>query len=136
MRRQPPRSTRTDTLFPYTALFRSLVRTVIGGTAANPSGRIADLRRSRRSPSDSLRQYRADWLFGAVRWIDASAVYIIQTQPPKCLGHYVQELRAGSCASAVRTNPSELVQAGSKEPRRGVETTADVNSGRRGEREQ
>src|SRR3546814_19629271 len=25
MRRQPPRSTRTDTLFPYTTLFRSLV---------------------------------------------------------------------------------------------------------------
>src|SRR3546814_1968230 len=39
---------------------RTLVRTVIGGTAANPSGRIADLRRSRRSASDSLRQYRAD----------------------------------------------------------------------------
>src|SRR3546814_7366536 len=26
MRRRPPRSTRTDTLFPYTTLFRSLVR--------------------------------------------------------------------------------------------------------------
>src|SRR3546814_7244726 len=66
---------------------RTLVRTVIGGTAANPSGRIADLRRSRRSASDSLRQYRADWLFGAVRWIDAGADYIIEHPPPKCLGH-------------------------------------------------
>src|SRR3546814_11311166 len=26
MRRRPPRSTRTDTLFPYTTLFRSLIR--------------------------------------------------------------------------------------------------------------
>src|SRR3546814_21123279 len=30
MRRRPPRYTRTDTLFPYTPLFRSLVQTVIG----------------------------------------------------------------------------------------------------------
>src|SRR3546814_6130931 len=28
MRRRPPRSTRTDTLFPYTTLFRSLVRRI------------------------------------------------------------------------------------------------------------
>src|SRR3546814_1791699 len=28
MRRRPPRSTRTDTLFPYTTLFRSLLRNV------------------------------------------------------------------------------------------------------------
>src|SRR3546814_17334861 len=55
-------------------LRRTLVRTVIGGTAANPSGRIADLRRSRRSASDSLRQYRADWLFGAVRRPEESRV--------------------------------------------------------------
>src|SRR3546814_20054450 len=66
---------------------RTLVRTVIGGTAANPSGRIADLRRSRRSASDSLRQYRADRLFGAVRWIDAGADYIIEHQTPKCHGN-------------------------------------------------
>src|SRR3546814_1885454 len=30
MIRRPPRSTRTDTLFPYTTLFRSLAREVIG----------------------------------------------------------------------------------------------------------
>src|SRR3546814_6645378 len=29
MKRRPPRSTRTDTLFPYTTLFRSLVITVL-----------------------------------------------------------------------------------------------------------
>src|SRR3546814_4066460 len=31
MRRPPPRSTRTDTLFPYTTLFRSLVQVKNGG---------------------------------------------------------------------------------------------------------
>src|SRR3546814_2879413 len=31
MIRRPPRSTRTDTLFPYTTLFRSLPRTLLGG---------------------------------------------------------------------------------------------------------
>src|SRR3546814_12102469 len=31
MIRRPPRSTRTDTLFPYTTLFRSLVRSVSTG---------------------------------------------------------------------------------------------------------
>src|SRR3546814_1287573 len=32
MIRRPPRSTRTDTLFPYTTLFRSVVDSVIGDT--------------------------------------------------------------------------------------------------------
>src|SRR3546814_6085622 len=34
MIRRPPRSTRTDTLFPYTTLFRSAVR-ISGGVAGN-----------------------------------------------------------------------------------------------------
>src|SRR3546814_1275429 len=33
MIRRPPRSTRTDTLFPYTTLFRSLVDLMMGATA-------------------------------------------------------------------------------------------------------
>src|SRR3546814_15369550 len=33
MIRRPPRSTRTDTLFPYTTLFRSLPRTTVGASA-------------------------------------------------------------------------------------------------------
>src|SRR3546814_4510175 len=35
MKRRPPRSTRTDTLFPYTTLFRSLGRVRIGAVAAD-----------------------------------------------------------------------------------------------------
>src|SRR3546814_15273391 len=36
MGRRPPRSTRTDTLFPYTTLFRSLLRVRRGAAAADP----------------------------------------------------------------------------------------------------
>src|SRR3546814_18382551 len=41
MRRRPPRSTRTDTLFPYTTLFRSVEHKMlrqIGALAAQPGG--------------------------------------------------------------------------------------------------
>src|SRR3546814_606990 len=42
MRRRPPRSTRTDTLFPYTTLFRSLISRVfiaeIGGSGGEKNG--------------------------------------------------------------------------------------------------
>src|SRR3546814_14575351 len=49
MIRRPPRSTRTDTLFPYTTLFRSVAKSsdvplvtlklvIDGGDAADPSG--------------------------------------------------------------------------------------------------
>src|SRR3546814_8470795 len=47
MIRRPPRSTRTDTLFPYTTLFRSLI--------ANPPGTPAC------AGSPPLRDYRRHW---------------------------------------------------------------------------
>src|SRR3546814_14570477 len=52
MIRRPPRSTRTDTLFPYTTLFRSfalgyLEAAVLCGACAR-RGRLCDLRRSLR----------------------------------------------------------------------------------------
>src|SRR3546814_10902410 len=46
MIRRPPRSTRTDTLFPYTTLFRSAVEAVIaaiGGQREKLIGEAADL---------------------------------------------------------------------------------------------
>src|SRR3546814_8300248 len=42
MIRRPPRSTRTDTLFPYTTLFRSAVATGGTFTAAYPDGKTSD----------------------------------------------------------------------------------------------
>src|SRR3546814_6613764 len=47
MIRRPPRSTRTDTLFPYTTLFRSLRRRTVGAVGR---GRLRHRRRARRHP--------------------------------------------------------------------------------------
>src|SRR3546814_4535260 len=50
MRRRPPRSTRTDTLFPYTTLFRSAVLQLRGPAPVEPGGdRIGEDRRLRGS---------------------------------------------------------------------------------------
>src|SRR3546814_9132153 len=45
MLRRPPRSTRTDTLFPYTTLFRSGPHAARGFAAPVPRGATADRRR-------------------------------------------------------------------------------------------
>src|SRR3546814_17182985 len=45
MRRRPPRSTRTDTLFPYTTLFRSVLegkRKILWIAATNPAQSMPD----------------------------------------------------------------------------------------------
>src|SRR3546814_7607707 len=48
MRRRPPRSTRTDTLFPYTTLFRSwhVIAAGRAALAAKPEARVAVLSRN------------------------------------------------------------------------------------------
>src|SRR3546814_12731736 len=48
MLRRPPRSTRTDTLFPYTTLFRSRSAPGAVGGAAGAAGDAAAVRRRRR----------------------------------------------------------------------------------------
>src|SRR3546814_1148381 len=48
MLRRPPRSTRTDTLFPYTTLFRSLCREADAAGAIVRAGRIEGGRQIRR----------------------------------------------------------------------------------------
>src|SRR3546814_2876418 len=48
MIRRPPRSTRTDTLFPYTTLFRSQPAQIRGGAAAG--GKFAVFRRGAQEP--------------------------------------------------------------------------------------
>src|SRR3546814_20866954 len=53
--RRPPRSTRTDTLFPYTTLFRSLDQTRIANDALN--GARVRVRAGRASP---IEEQRAD----------------------------------------------------------------------------
>src|SRR3546814_5667803 len=62
MIRRPPRSTRTDTLFPYTTLFRSATGTsstattrLSAGTSGASRGRLAGRRRARRAGISSVR---------------------------------------------------------------------------------
>src|SRR3546814_15405003 len=57
MIRRPPRSTRTDTLFPYTTLFRAPRRRRGRPLRAAPAGQAADLagRDGRALPGDGLR---------------------------------------------------------------------------------
>src|SRR3546814_16270654 len=54
MIRRPPRSTRTDTLFPYTTLFRSAPR--LCGAADRNTGRRANHARSGRHPRREIRR--------------------------------------------------------------------------------
>src|SRR3546814_9564602 len=64
MIRRPPRSTRTDTLFPYTTLFRSLDAAVgpdVGRRA------LALLARRRAQPGNARRPHLRDLLLGAAR---------------------------------------------------------------------
>src|SRR3546814_16337330 len=63
MIRRPPRSTRTDTLFPYTTLFRSAAERIAVRVARDAVARSSDLDarcRSRRRPVDQPLVQRAD----------------------------------------------------------------------------
>src|SRR3546814_8734307 len=54
MIRRPPRSTRTDTLFPYTTLFRSEGRDFVVLHHEHDAGAIAELRESARIYASSV----------------------------------------------------------------------------------
>src|SRR3546814_14729124 len=58
MIRRPPRSTRTDTLLPYTTLFRSLGRRDPGAAAERTEGEEPDRRSPGRRLAGSLRRRR------------------------------------------------------------------------------
>src|SRR3546814_10992363 len=60
MRRRPPRSTRTDTLFPYTTLFRSVGRQAGGAQRAGASEHLG-----RRAASAEARRRHSDQRSGA-----------------------------------------------------------------------
>src|SRR3546814_9532758 len=74
MIRRPPRSTRTDTLFPYTTLFRSRARTVAGGVGGGADGGKGD---GRRHPDAARRR--------AARRLRASAHH--RHDAARCGGH-------------------------------------------------
>src|SRR3546814_15642759 len=98
MIRRPPRSTRTDTLLPYTTLFRSLVAQEAGGQGLQPCIAIG-IERSHpaRASAHVVPQGRFGWLeFGACEQASDQRTH---ARTERC-----QDLSgtcpAGSCASA------------------------------------
>src|SRR3546814_18814087 len=104
MRRRPPRSTRTDTLFPYTTLFRSrrLERTA-AQERRKPRALLPPLRRQGRA---------GEGLRGLMRWLRIVAPAL--TQPPPSLplpapgegpGRALGLLRIARCDRAPASSP-------------------------------
>src|SRR3546814_20476348 len=75
MIRRPPRSTRTDTLFPYTTLFRSVALVRAAGAEDRCLARHRDRRRAavrhRRAPAPGRRQGPAGLDAGQLRRVPA-----------------------------------------------------------------
>src|SRR3546814_2798825 len=83
MRRRPPRSTRTDTLFPYTTLFRScLLRQNYGQTEAGGAISIMSKHEAATSPEKAGR----GGMFTELRVIDADGKVL----PPNQLGQILR----------------------------------------------
>src|SRR3546814_21190190 len=65
MSRRPPRSTRTDTLFPYTTLFRSYRKWPLSLSRLHDFRRKPQRHAERSGHIATLKQYRHDHDFGA-----------------------------------------------------------------------
>src|SRR3546814_1256223 len=98
MRRRPPRSTRTDTLFPYTTLFRSrrLERTA-AQERRKPRALLPPLRRQGRA---------GEGLRGLMRWLRIVAPAL--TQPPPSLPLPAQGEGPGRALGRSEEHTSEL----------------------------
>src|SRR3546814_10751465 len=89
MIRRPPRSTRTDTLFPYTTLFRSLLRLRPGEGRPSEGGGGGqrpvrhDQRQRRRQRCEQRRPdhpaHEADRVFGALRGCGGSRGLVVRS---------------------------------------------------------
>src|SRR3546814_2910152 len=102
MIRRPPRSTRTDTLFPYTTLFRSrlrrarhaLVLRLVADLGVDDVLELADARQRRPGLGPELGQLRAlEWLGRRHRHRQRVAVHAVDAE-------FVVQLRPGRQARA------------------------------------
>src|SRR3546814_3236443 len=84
MIRRPPRSTRTDTLFPYTTLFRSR------GLGIQASDNIGMLRALGREPL-FIRETRMDSVYGVVNLMDAALAAAPEITVPTLLLYGAQD---------------------------------------------
>src|SRR3546814_11117893 len=112
MIRRPPRSTRTDTLFPYTTLFRSGIETAGLVYEAPQPGRvrIADVGLIRQLPhrlvEQALVQQREKSGLNVLRIIGPGGEDLSQKarRVTGCLGHRSEERRVGKeCVSTCRS---------------------------------
>src|SRR3546814_8262410 len=88
MIRRPPRSTRTDTLFPYTTLFRSACRPRPDPSAGNGHHRSRHRRRNRHARAPS---HPALGLIMDLRTVLQSVVELIGSLTPSLIGSAVAQ---------------------------------------------
>src|SRR3546814_18457959 len=98
MIRRPPRSTRTDTLFPYTTLFRS--RKLTMAPALRPSALQVNERMTRIDPFDEA---AAVYMSIELRGADIGMPQPHLTSPQ--VRAALQSLRGEGCAPQLRTPP-------------------------------
>src|SRR3546814_12439435 len=94
MKRRPPRSTRTDTLFPYTTLFRSASTLLMG-----PDQRVAPVAGSvdiNLAAMDIRNDYAAEHVLMLSANFTWGQLFVAGSQRDLC--HYVQAAR---CASPI-----------------------------------
>src|SRR3546814_17438937 len=112
MIRRPPRSTRTDTLFPYTTLFRSagdLLAQLRGGTRRQ--GRKRRDPRRHRAGDDAAGPVPARCGAGAPEQADAGVYRLSEAIAPEC----------APTSPATRTRRSALGRVGlARDPKSGV----------------
>src|SRR3546814_13991599 len=102
MIRRPPRSTRTDTLFPYTTLFRSLLPEAVclRHPEALPARLTKARRRDRESPPAQLRDDDRDRRGGAFQPLDDVA-------PRELVGIVPDEIEDGLLAGGEEVRSEE-----------------------------
>src|SRR3546814_9766742 len=116
MIRRPPRSTRTDTLFPYTTLFRTAGKAYAAGGAADARAdrrcrRVSGTRRGGDGADDLRRRRRASGAVGPrFRGIGAGL-----SQPAHHPG--IPERRRGAMPSEVEAATPEVLAALERAPR-------------------
>src|SRR3546814_19419435 len=131
MIRRPPRSTRTDTLFPYTTLFRSDLAHLIGAVDLGGAGAEPDF-------SDDAQRHRAAALRGDRQILDRRQPFsriLVQGHPYRALAVGQREFRDVLVDLAEGRDPACLAQCRRGYPQVGGMVEARPESGRASWRE-
>src|SRR3546814_18264258 len=115
MIRRPPRSTRTDTLFPYTTLFRSVVLGMDDAEAARRGERLEhlpDVAEADHAAAAGRRDVRGEDLHGGMPGLDHLGNLSHHLGRDLALQHHVVGLVAAALAGPVRVaSPHRLAAA-------------------------